>query len=126
MRYRVNELMSGNEAIARGPMNVEPDSLPVIRGPRVQKLWSPLRPTLVFMRKEDGGIIINTEELYPPAVNLEEASYPSDAIETVKSLFPKVKAVDATALAMQAGNIRAVNTVLLGTLSASLSIAIEM
>jgi len=76
--------------------------------------------------KEDGTIIINTEELYPPAVNLGEASYPSDAIETVKRLFTKVKALDAKALAMHAGNIRAVNTVLLGTLSASLPIASEI
>lgn len=76
--------------------------------------------------KEEGTIIINTEELYPPAVNLGEASYLSDTIEIVKRLYPKVKVVDATALAMQAGNVRAVNTVLLGTLSACLPLAIEM
>jgi indolepyruvate ferredoxin oxidoreductase, beta subunit len=76
--------------------------------------------------KEEASIIINTEELYPPAVNLGEASYPSDAIEMVKKLFPKVQAVDATALAIQAGNVRAVNTVLLGTLSVNLPLPIEM
>jgi indolepyruvate ferredoxin oxidoreductase beta subunit len=76
--------------------------------------------------KDDGSIIINTEELYPPAVNLGEAPYLSDAIETVKRLFPKVKVVDATALAVQAGNIRTVNTVLLGTLSAYLPTAITI
>jgi indolepyruvate ferredoxin oxidoreductase beta subunit len=36
-----------------------------------------------------------------------------------------VKVVDATALALQAGNIRAVNTVLLGALSTCLPLAIE-
>ncbi len=76
--------------------------------------------------KEEGTIIINTEELYPPAVNLGEASYQSDTIEIVKDLFPKVIAIDATALAIQAGNVRAVNTVLLGSLSASLPLSIEM
>ena len=30
--------------------------------------------------KDDGSIIINTEELYPPAVNLGEAIYPADII----------------------------------------------
>ena len=76
--------------------------------------------------KEEATIIINTEELYPPAVNLGEVSYPSDTIEVVKQLFPMVKAVDATALAKQAGNIRTVNTVLLGTLSTSLPLSIEI
>jgi indolepyruvate ferredoxin oxidoreductase, beta subunit len=75
---------------------------------------------------EKGIIIINTEELYPPAVNLGEATYPSDVIETVEHLFQKVKVVDATALALRAGNIRTVNTVLLGTLSACLQLPIEI
>jgi indolepyruvate ferredoxin oxidoreductase, beta subunit len=75
--------------------------------------------------KDDGSIIINTEELYPPAVNLGEAIYPADIIGTIKGLFHQVKVVDATALALQAGNIRTVNTVLLGTLSACLPLATE-
>lgn len=70
--------------------------------------------------KSDGIVIVNTEELYPPAVNLGEASYPSDAIEKIKHQFRLVKEVDAMGLALKAGNIRAVNTVLLGALSANL------
>ena len=73
--------------------------------------------------KDDGRVIMNTEELYPPAVNLGEAIYPADVIETVGRLFPEVKVVDATTLARQAGNIRAVNTVLLGALSVCLPLA---
>jgi indolepyruvate ferredoxin oxidoreductase beta subunit len=75
--------------------------------------------------KNDGRIIINTEELYPPAVNLGEAIYPADVIETIEGLFHEVKVVDATALAQRAGNIRTVNTVLLGALSACLTLATE-
>ena len=75
--------------------------------------------------KDDGKIILNTEELYPPAVNLGEKRYPADIVEKIKGMFREVKAVDATALAVQAGNIRTVNTVLLGALSASLSLAVE-
>ncbi|MHB8769697.1 MAG: indolepyruvate oxidoreductase subunit beta [Syntrophales bacterium] len=70
--------------------------------------------------KDDGTVIINTEELSPPLVNLGEAVYPGDVIATVKRLFRTVKVVDAAALAIQAGTVRAVNTVLLGTLSVSL------
>ena len=75
--------------------------------------------------KDDGRIIINTEEIYPPAVNLGEAIYPPDVIETIKCLFHDVKVVDATTLAQRAGNIRTVNTVLLGALSACLTLAVE-
>ena len=72
--------------------------------------------------KDDGSIIINTEELYPPAVNLGEAIYPADVIKTIEGLFHNVQVVDATACALRAGNIRTVNTVLLGALSACLSL----
>ena len=75
--------------------------------------------------KDDGTIIMNTEELYPPAVNLGEAIYPADVIETIERLFQEVKVVDATTLARQAGNIRSVNTVLLGALSACLPLETE-
>jgi indolepyruvate ferredoxin oxidoreductase, beta subunit len=67
--------------------------------------------------KSDGSVIINTEELYPPSVNIGQASYPSDVIETVRHNFHCVKVVDAVSLANQAGNIRTVNAVLLGALS---------
>jgi len=75
--------------------------------------------------KDNGGIIMNTEEFYPPAVNLGEAIYPTNVIETIKRLFQEVKVVDATTLARQAGNIRAVNTVLLGALSTCLPLETE-
>ena len=76
--------------------------------------------------KPEGTIIINTEELYPPAVNLGDAVYPEDIIESVRQLFGIVKVVDATGLAVRAGNIRAVNTVLLGTLSSCLPLPLEL
>ncbi len=75
--------------------------------------------------KKNGSVIISTEEIYPPAVNLGIAQYPDDIIEKVKLLFENVKVVDATGLALQAGNIRTVNTVLLGTLSTCLPFANE-
>jgi indolepyruvate ferredoxin oxidoreductase beta subunit len=76
--------------------------------------------------KPEGTIIINTEELYPPAVNLGDAVYPEDIIESVRQLFGIVKVVDATGLAVRAGNIRAANTVLLGTLSSCLPLPLEL
>jgi len=59
--------------------------------------------------KESGTVIVNTEEIYPPAVNLGEAPYPTNVVETVHLFFTNVVQVDAVALALRAGNIRAVN-----------------
>lgn len=72
--------------------------------------------------KDNGTVIINLEEVYPPSVNLGEASYPADVVETVKKHFPIVKALNAMELALQAGNSRTVNTVMLGVLSLSLEL----
>jgi hypothetical protein len=52
--------------------------------------------------------VINTEKIYPPAVNLGEAPYPANVAETVHRFFTKVVPVDAAALALRAGNIHAV------------------
>jgi len=71
--------------------------------------------------KDEGKVIINTEEIYPPAVNLGESPYPEDVTETVRKYFSEVKPIDAKALAARAGNKRAVNTVLLGSLSCFLN-----
>jgi indolepyruvate ferredoxin oxidoreductase, beta subunit len=76
--------------------------------------------------KESGTVIINTEEIYPPAVNLGETPYPTNIMETVHLFFTNVVQVDAVALALQAGNIRAVNTVLLGALSSCLNLSPEL
>jgi indolepyruvate ferredoxin oxidoreductase beta subunit len=76
--------------------------------------------------KGTGTVIINTEQIYPPAVNLGEAPYPANILETVRDLFTTVKMVDAATLALRAGNIRTVNTVLLGSISSLLGIPQEL
>ena len=75
--------------------------------------------------KDDGTVIINIEEIYPPLVNLGEALYPADVVQSVKRRYPIVKALNATEMATRAGNSRAANTVLLGVLSASLELRLE-
>jgi len=67
--------------------------------------------------KAGARIILNEEELYPPSVNLGEADYPKDVVETAKKYFKNVLSINATALALQAGNIRTANTVMIGVVS---------
>lgn len=76
--------------------------------------------------KESGTVIINTEEIYPPAVNLGEAPYPINVVETVQRFFAKVVPVDATTLALRSGHIRTVNAILLGALSSCLNLSVEL
>ncbi len=103
-----------------------------------KKVYSPLAPLggidlLVSFEKleslrylnylaKDASIIINADEIYPPAVNLGDAPYPEDIISILKKNFKLVKEIDATELAKKAGNVKAANVVLLGVVSCYLNI----
>jgi len=76
--------------------------------------------------KPDSRIIINELELYPPAVNLGDMTYPEQAIALVKKSFKTVKVVKAHEIARKAGNLRAENTALLGILSQWLDLEVTM
>ena len=71
---------------------------------------------LKFLSK-DASIILNTEEIYPPSVNMGDATYPYDVIGFLNKHYPKVIAFNAADLALKAGNIKAANVVLLGAVS---------
>jgi len=103
-----------------------------------RKVYSPLAEpgtieTLVSFEKMEAlryleylspnaSIILNTEQIYPPAVNTGDASYPDDIINFLKNHYPKVTAVDALLLAQKAGNLKTANVVLLGALSSMMEI----
>ena len=76
--------------------------------------------------KADGTVIINEEEIYPPSVNLGDAAYPGNVVEITSQYFKKVKVVNALELARKAGNVRAVNTALLGVLSNDLTLTADI
>jgi len=71
---------------------------------------------LKFLRK-DAAIIVNTEEIYPPAVNMGDAPYPEDTISFLKKHYGKVISFNAAEFAQKAGNIKTANVVLLGAAS---------
>lgn len=71
---------------------------------------------LSFLRK-DAAIVVNTEEVYPPAVNMGESPYPDDAVEFLQNHYKTVISFDAAKLARKAGNIKTANVILLGALS---------
>jgi len=88
-----------------------------------------LRNAVKFLAK--GGLLLtNTHAWIPTDVNIGRAEYPSmDSItKAVEKLSGKIVAIDATSLAQQqAGNVRTMNTVMLGALvgTGKLPISVE-
>jgi indolepyruvate ferredoxin oxidoreductase beta subunit len=76
----------------------------------------------VHFMKTEGTMIINRYKLVPPIASMKGFDYPENPIETVKKRVKNVRVIDAFAVAEEVGNIRLVNTVLLGVLSVSLDI----
>ena len=71
--------------------------------------------------KPDGVIIVNTQRISPMPVVTGAVAYPDDPLGTLTLSGRRVEALDALRLAVEAGNQKAVNLVLLGVLSRHLS-----
>lgn len=71
--------------------------------------------------KPDGVLIVNTQRISPMPVITGAVAYPEDPLACVTHC--KVEAVDALALAVEAGNQKSLNLVLLGMLSRHLPFA---
>lgn len=68
--------------------------------------------------KDDGKIIINKQEVFPPAVNLGVAKYPVGVEEVFKKYFKEnVKVINGQEIAGKLGNVQAANVVLIGAFS---------
>ncbi len=69
--------------------------------------------------KKDGKIIVNTQKIDPMPVITGAVKYTENVIEKLCGKFENVIAVDALKMAEQAGNMKAVNVVLIGVLAKS-------
>lgn len=70
--------------------------------------------------KIGGKLITNTQQIDPMPVITGAAEYPGDLVEKMKVKGVDVLAFDALSPALQAGNAKAVNVVLMGVLSTML------
>jgi len=64
-----------------------------------------------------GKIVMNDHKINPPAVNLGEMEYPKGIPETIQSKIKNFYLVRGTEIALQLGDVRAANVVLLGAIS---------
>jgi indolepyruvate ferredoxin oxidoreductase beta subunit len=60
---------------------------------------------------------MNDHKVNPPAVNLGEMKYPGDIPEIIRSRIGNFYLVKGTEIALQLGDVRAANVVLLGAIS---------
>jgi indolepyruvate ferredoxin oxidoreductase, beta subunit len=68
--------------------------------------------------KADGKILINRQEVFPPAVNLGLAKYPEGVEEIFKKYFKEnVNVINGQEIAGKLGNVQAANVVLVGAFS---------
>lgn len=75
---------------------------------------------------ESGSLIVNSQEIDPMPVIIGAAKYPENILGGIEKSFEgtgkSLVAVDALAIARECGNIKAVNTVLIGLLAAKTDI----
>lgn len=74
--------------------------------------------------KKDGRMIINTQKINPMPVITGAASYPENIEEKLSGLCD-LTAIDALELAEKAGNIKALNVVLIGVMAKNTDIPYE-
>jgi len=64
-----------------------------------------------------GQVVTNTQQIDPIPVIMGATEYPTKLLEKFEAAGAKVDAIDALALAEEAGSVRAVNIVMMGRLS---------
>ncbi|MBE6600065.1 MAG: indolepyruvate oxidoreductase subunit beta [Ruminococcaceae bacterium] len=75
--------------------------------------------------KPDGRVIVSTQKIDPMPVIIGAAEYPDNVVEEMKADGVLIDAIDALALANEAGSSKAVNIVLMGRLAKYLDIPVE-
>ncbi|HOQ07496.1 MAG TPA: indolepyruvate oxidoreductase subunit beta [Clostridiales bacterium] len=76
--------------------------------------------------KKDGTLVLNDQEIDPMPVITGSAKYPEGITEKLEAAGVRIRSVNALATAMECGNIKAVNMVLIGLLAGTSSIGKEI
>jgi indolepyruvate ferredoxin oxidoreductase, beta subunit len=76
--------------------------------------------------KKGGELFINNRKIKPMPVIMGTVAYPDDIPGFLEQSIQRLHILDADVLALEAGNIKSVNTVLMGALSTALPFSEEM
>ncbi|MEN6642379.1 MAG: indolepyruvate oxidoreductase subunit beta [Armatimonadia bacterium] len=75
--------------------------------------------------KPGGLAVVSSQMIVPVTVSTGQAQYPADAQERLSQAFPRLTYLDAAEMALDLGNIRAANIVVVGALSQGLDLPPE-
>jgi indolepyruvate ferredoxin oxidoreductase beta subunit len=75
--------------------------------------------------KEDGVLLVNKQKINPTTVTSGRMEYPNRIYEVLKKQHPKTRIIDGLKLARKTGEVRTVNSVLVGALSREVDIPEE-
>lgn len=81
---------------------------------------------LPYLKPDCGKVYCNTQQILPMPVITGVMEYPQDVPAKIREHFKDAVFVDALSLANEAGNLKAVNTVLLGVLAKNMDIDKEI
>ncbi len=76
--------------------------------------------------KKGGKLIVNTQQMDPMPVIIGSEKYPENIMDKIKALVPDVTSLDALSGAMEAGTVKAVNTVLIGSFAKNSNVKKEI
>lgn len=76
--------------------------------------------------REEGTVIVNSQELYPLPVLTGAVEYPGDVVERIRKKVPGTIEVNALEIAARCGSPKVVNTVLMGVLAPLLDTDLEV
>jgi indolepyruvate ferredoxin oxidoreductase beta subunit len=76
--------------------------------------------------KEDGVLLVNRQEINPTTVTSGRMAYPENIYERISEKHPNTEVVDGLGLAKEAGDVRAVNSVLVGAASRHMDVPEEI
>lgn len=78
------------------------------------------------MLRPDGLVLMNTGRLVPPIVELGLYDYPDDPVAEMRAAGTQVVSFDASAIALELGDMRLGNTVMLGAIADHLPFPAEV
>lgn len=73
-----------------------------------------------------GLVVVNSQTITPVTVSMGAAKYPQDVETKLRSVFPRLIYFDASQKAVEVGDLRAANVILLGALSTGLDLPPEV
>ena len=73
----------------------------------------------------DGLAVVSSQMVVPVTVSSGQATYPNDAENRLKNAFSRLVYLDADQMAVELGNIRVANSIILGAISKGLDLPLD-